>query len=75
MMWLLMATPNIFRFWRAFRLFDFVLLNFVSKDLAQSSACGYLVDSFHPLGVALKNRSKFKKMVRKYNKGLLKRWS
>ena len=34
---------------------------FFSKDPAQSSASGNPIDSFHPLGVVFKNRSKAKK--------------
>ena len=42
--------------------------DFFSKDSAQSPGSGNPIDFFHPLGVALENRSKVKKIVRKYKK-------
>ena len=42
--------------------------DFFSKDSALSSALGNPIDSFHSLGVALKNRPKLKNIVRKYKK-------
>ena len=59
-MWLLMASPLIF----SLTFFN----DFFSKDSARSSASGNPTDSFHPLGVALKNGSKVKKIGRKYKK-------
>ena len=57
-MWLLMASPLIF---------NLTFFNdFFLKDSAWSSTSGNPIDSFHPLGVALKNGSKFKKIARKY---------
>ena len=45
---------------RASTIFDF-FMNLFSKDLAQSSVSGNPIDSFHPLGEALKNKSKVNK--------------
>ena len=59
--WLLMATLGIIRVYRASRIFDFN--DFLSKDLAWSSASGNPLDSFHPLGVALKNCLRYKMMT------------
>ena len=53
-----MASPLIF---------NLTFFNdFFLKDSAWSSASGNPIDSFHPLGVALKNGSKVKKIGRKY---------
>ena len=68
-----MATPRIFRVWWASRIFDFYFSWIVfSKYLAQSSASGNPIDSFHPLGVALKNRSKIKKWSESIIRGFWK---
>ena len=53
-----MASPLIF---------NLTFFNdFFLKDSAWSSASANPIDSFHPLGVALKNGSKVKKIGRKY---------
>ena len=60
-----MATRRIFRVWQVSRIFDF-FIEFFWKDSGQSFASENPIDFFHSLGVALKNSSKVKKMVRKY---------
>ena len=62
-----MASPTVFRIWQASWIFDF-FNDFFSKHSAWTSGSGNPIDFFHPLYVALKNRSKVKKKknVRKH---------
>ena len=55
-----MLTQIIFRVWRDSGIFEF-FNEYFSKDLSQSSTSGNPIDSF--------DRSKARKIVRKYKKG------
>ena len=58
-----MTTQIIFRVWQASWIFDF-FNDFLSKDSVWSSGSGNPIDSINPLGVALKNSSKVKTIVK-----------